>query len=677
MGEDYWAPVFARLLEDIDFLRNLCCDTSDADLVNWVLPNRPLAQKCARFIRRHKITDRASLISEVIDFAEEDEALRKIILFTWVEKNPKTMGFMSIPANQENIARLIAGHFGKPAKIKILGRIDPRTGAEKIYQHYFNEHPEVAIEEAAAHAAELAAPDLEKRLQETTEMATRAVKRSRELEAANEKIKSDNRQLKKDLESREKEVPVLNRRLEESVTLLKAAEAKIEDLERQICGLKLQIKSSEVLKPSPQAATATDVQESEKFKEACEDQQKQIDGLQKALQNRDNSILRLENEKVELQRQIRNDDDQQRRVENLQASLRTLEGENMVQARLAAGQLVTRLKTAGKPGEWLFVSVTGQTFNLSAAIVKSAGVISEEFSLLQLDAAGEPVKLTSLEAENRKEILGYLKAESDGLWLLSDSEEKLPVCINVDAHFLEKPVRGFYLGEAGQREAGIYHVENLKTADQKNFEVLTASTRQLKTFFNADMIDFDHFCRELGKLKVSFKLDKENQLKFSRDYRQVLNGLRSSLPVSSYCSTPACLERARMAIMARVCQQGQACSFCGGFPTEKDSPGNFQFNGERILIFGGDRIGSEYERVLARHNLLVKWHSGFQNLQDLRNGLGKVDAVVIVVRQISHTLLREISPLAEKEKIPLIYSTRRGTSGVLSHLLDFFNGQKE
>ncbi|MDD3147958.1 MAG: DUF2325 domain-containing protein, partial [Candidatus Riflebacteria bacterium] len=111
------------------------------------------------------------------------------------------------------------------------------------------------------------------------------------------------------------------------------------------------------------------------------------------------------------------------------------------------------------------------------------------------------------------------------------------------------------------------------------------------------------------------------------------------------------------------------------FPIENDSPGDFQFKGERILIFGGDRIGSEYERVLARHNLLVSWHSGFENLHDLKNGLGKADAVVIVVRQISHTLLREIVPVAEKEKIPLIYSTRRGTSGVLSHLLDFFKGQ--
>ena len=116
MGEDYWAPVFARLLEDLDFLGQLCRNTADADLLNWVLPNKPLALKCARFIRRHKITDRNSLISEVMEFAADDMALRKIILFTWVEKNPKTMGFMSIPASPENIEKLIAGQFGKPVK---------------------------------------------------------------------------------------------------------------------------------------------------------------------------------------------------------------------------------------------------------------------------------------------------------------------------------------------------------------------------------------------------------------------------------------------------------------------------------------------------------------------------------------------------------------------------------
>ena len=679
MAEDYWGPVFARLLEDTDLLGHLCRDTADADLLNWVLPNRPLAHKCARYIRRHKITNRAALIDEVMDAASEDQELRKIILFTWIEKNPKTMGFLSVPANPENIARLVAGSYGKPGKIKLLARIDPRKGAGRIYEKYFAEHPELELEEKAATAATLAMPDLEKRLHETTEMATKAVKRSRELEGANDKLKTDNRQLKKDLESRDKEVSTLNRNLEDNVLQLKTTASRLEELECQLSSLQLQLKNFADREPQPGHAGAapadTDANAAmtiAALKDAGASFQQQIDGMQKALQNRDKSIERLETEKAELLARLRTDTDQQRRIENLQLALKNLEGQQNSQAQLDAGQLVTRVTNPGRQAEWLFISVTGRAVTLPAPLVKSSEVIIEEFALLACDSDGVPVKLVSLEADGRRALLGYLKEESDNLWFVSDEEEKLPVCVACDPHLKDKPLRGICLGETDRREAGIYYLEPLKTSEEKSFVSLSASARQLQAFFNADLFDFDAFCSELGKLKVSFKHEKDQQLKFSRDYRQVLTGLRPSLPVAVYCSAPACLERARLAVMARACKSGQSCSFCGGFPASEGAAAVFQFSGQRLHIFGGDRIGPEYERVLARHNLVVTWHSGFQNLHDLRNGFGKTDALVVIVRQISHTLLRELVPLAAQENLPLIYCTRRGSSGVLSHLLDHF-----
>ncbi len=672
MGEDYWAPVFARLLEDLDFLGQLCRNTADADLLNWVLPNKPLALKCARFIRRHKITDRNSLISEVMEFAADDMALRKIILFTWVEKNPKTMGFMSIPASPENIEKLIAGQFGKPVKIKILSRIDPRAGAEKIYQQYFMAHPELELQEAVVSAAKEAAPELEKKLKETAEIATKAVKRSRELESAIETVKTDNRQLKKDLENREKEVAALSRKLEETISQMRKADALAAELQNLNRNLELQLKIARDTTSKAPPASSPDTYSCNELQNICDNLKKQVEGLQKALQNRDNSIARLENEKAGLQQQIRSDDEQQRRLARLQATVKELEQEKTIAASLAAGQLITKVVASDGSTVWLFLSVTGQTFLISEAIVNSAKIINEEFALLHLNEKNEPLRLTSLEAENRREIFGWVKAEADGFRFVSDSDEQPAVCIEVSPQLLEKPVKAIYLPETSHREAGIYHLELLKVENQKDFVVQSAALKQLKDFFNADLLDFDLFCRELSKLKVSFKHEKEQRLKFSRDYRQVLSGLRASLPVASYCNLPLCIDRAQSTIMARKCRQGQACSFCGGFPTSEGCGQHFQFAGQRILILGGDRIGTEYERVLSRHNLLITWRSGFENLRDLRSGLGKIDAVVVVVRQISHTLLREIVPLAEKEKIPVIYSTRRGTSGVLSHLLDYF-----
>ena len=104
-----------------------------------------------------------------------------------------------------------------------------------------------------------------------------------------------------------------------------------------------------------------------------------------------------------------------------------------------------------------------------------------------------------------------------------------------------------------------------------------------------------------------------------------------------------------MATLARGCRPGQACSFCGAFPLAGRASVNFEFKGERVLILGGDRVGSEYRAGSGQANLVVTAQR-FSNLHELKNCLGKVDVVVIIVRQISHTLLREIVPLAEKKK---------------------------
>ena len=680
MGDDYWAPVFAKLLEDLSFLRLLCHDTADADLLNWVLPNKPLALRCARLIRRHKIVDRSSLINEVMDFAENDQALRKIILFTWVEKNPKTMGFVSVAATPENIARLESGSYGKPGKIRILAKIDPRNGAERIYQQYFDKNPIKPSEaELAAKTAATAAPpdkDFEEKLRDMTEMATKAVKRSRELEGALETVKNDNRQLKKDLETREKEVAELNRKLESSSVAAKSAANLVETLEKQLQQVKLRLAEAEKdqNRQAPSPIKQAIPEEMQQLHDKCDELQDQIGKLQKALQNRDTTVNRLESENADMQKRLRGEEELQKRVEKLQTNLKSVEAGSSAAEKVVAGQLVTRIAT-GKKHLWLFVSLTGNTFEIAEEIVKSSGIIVEELALLLLRTDNLPLRLTSLESENRREIFGFIRCESDRNWLISDEEERLQVFAPVNTDHLEKPVKAFFLGENSLREAGIYHFEPLKLTEEKNFEITEVPVATLQKYFAADIFDFDRFCHELGRLNVNFRLEND-RIRFSRDYRQILNGLRPALPVAAFCAEASCSEKAKMATLARACRPGQACSFCGGFPLAGQASVNFQFQGERVLILGGDRVGSEYERVLARHNLAVSWLSGFSNLHELKNGLGKVEVVVIIVRQVSHTLLREIVSLAEKEKKPLLYCSQRGTSGVLSQLSEFFSNLK-
>lgn len=687
MGEDFWGPIFASLHENQEFLRQLCHDTDDADLLNWIMPNQALARRCAGFIRKHKITDRAGLIDEVLGYAESDQALRKIILFTWVEKNPRTMGFASIAATADNIKKLYAGEFGKPEKIRLLARIDPRPGAEKIYQQYFASQAGTASVDAITETTETQSPKVASELIneslndvnadikviEANAVAVKAVKRSRELEGALESVKAENKLLKKQLEARNKEVPGLSRKLEESILNFKSADEKVKLLTHQIAGLKLQAQNMETaqIKAAKQPMTV-DLSERNTSETLCNELQQQLTSLQKALQNRDNSIARLEAEKEELLQRLRGNEEQQHRIENLQQTLRKFEAENSGRGNLVVGQLIAPARDQKNRSAWLFVSLSGQPFHLPAELVKAAKIVTEELALLQLNSAQEPVKLDTLETENRKEIYGFLKSDPNGFWLVSDCEERLPIHISVDQQLLDRPVRGVYLPETSNREAGIYQIEVLKLAEQQHFEALTVSEKQLKTFFNTDRLDFDLFCTELGKLNVNFKLESDHQIRFSRDYRQVLNGLRQQLPIIYFCNAQTCIDRAKLVMLARNCQPGQTCNLCGRVP-KADIAGETHFKGQHVLIFGGDRIGSEYERVLPLHNLQVTWHSGFKNLHELKSGLGKADAIVVIVKQISHTLLREIVPQAEKEKIPIIYCTRRGTSGVLSHLADALN----
>ncbi|MDD2999454.1 MAG: DUF2325 domain-containing protein [Candidatus Riflebacteria bacterium] len=668
MADDFWSPVFARLHENLFFLKQLCHDTSNTDLQNWVLGNRQLSLRCARFLKKHKVADRNGLIEELISYSEKDQALRKIILFTWVEKNPKPMSFPSLRTDEQTLQKLLQGDFGSPEKISILAQIDPRPGADKIYAKYF------AQEKARKQSMEAQDKDTQKDLPTTDDLINPSnAGRIKELERALEVVKSDNKQYKKQLETREREVSAINRKLEEKAELYKEACAKLEKSVKELDVLRRRVTTLENESEKP-----VQTQQHSKIDSTAEllneELQLQVSGLQKALQNRDNTIARLEAEKNDLLKERRQDSDKDRKIETLQKNLQELEiSQKEIQSKIA-GQLLSQVTEDQHKHSWLFLSFSNELYYVPAKLVSASGAVIEEICLLSLDKEAKICALESLEKNTRKEMYGFVKSDSTGFFMIADNCERIPVKGVAGEQMVDSPVRGIYLTETDFREAGIYSLELLKSGEQKDFEKNTVSPKQIKSFFNADLLDFDLFCTELGKLQVSFKIMDNQQIRFSRDYRHILNNLRQHMPVSVFCDAPSCVERAALTILARRSQSGEACSFCGRFP-KTDISEELQFNAQQILIFGGDRIGSEYERVLSAHNLLVKWHSGFKNMHELKTGLGKIDAILVIVKQISHTLLREIIPAAEKVGIPVIYCNRRGTSGVLSHLHDFFAGK--
>ncbi len=50
---------------------------------------------------------------------------------------------------------------------------------------------------------------------------------------------------------------------------------------------------------------------------------------------------------------------------------------------------------------------------------------------------------------------------------------------------------------------------------------------------------------------------------------------------------------------------------------------------------------------------------------------------MVNVRQISHTLLRELVAAVNRDSLPVLYSSRRGISGVFADLTDYFGSSQK
>ncbi|MBP7635295.1 DUF2325 domain-containing protein, partial [Candidatus Ozemobacteraceae bacterium] len=162
-------------------------------------------------------------------------------------------------------------------------------------------------------------------------------------------------------------------------------------------------------------------------------------------------------------------------------------------------------------------------------------------------------------------------------------------------------------------------------------------------------------------------------------YSALLAALRPRLPMVPICDRDACREHMPTFPFPRPALQDEICSICheeddAGKPAETPIA-TYDFEGRRVLIVGGDAVGAAYREMLAHHNLDVEWISGFVGLGGARQGIGNVIAVVIILKQVSHTMLREITAAARDAKVPLLYSPRRGTTGVLATLAAHFRLQ--
>jgi len=153
---------------------------------------------------------------------------------------------------------------------------------------------------------------------------------------------------------------------------------------------------------------------------------------------------------------------------------------------------------------------------------------------------------------------------------------------------------------------------------------------------------------------------------------EVLSTLRRVLPVQVACGRPACQAAVARAPFARLLRKDEVCPLCQ--EEEPGQDGNIQnrtydFRGARVLVVGGDIVGSRYPEFFARHGLGVEWVSGFDGLGARRAGFGGVRLVLVILKQVSHTLLREVLAAVHQYGVQVSFCPRRGLSGVLAHLV--------
>jgi len=667
MAEDFWAPVFERLLEDYDFLELVAGDTSENDLISWVKPNRALFARCARFFKKNRVLDKLALAREMLAYSRNDQALRKIILFTWVEKNPKTMKFPTLATDGESESKLLSGAFGSPAKVRILAQIDPRPAARPIYERVLSVLSEnmMAEEELEPAGSEASAADEAAR----QKLAARVA----ELEKLLESFKAENRQLKKQVEQQRDELSAQSRRIEDSVGRLKKAELANQSLEKEAAGLRSRLTYAEeqLKKASAAVECRPVVDDSEKLA----DLMAEIEALRRAVDNRDATIRRLASEKDELAARQASESDKDRQLAGLRLRLAELESMSQTGPRLA-GQLISTHKEPGCRRSWLFMSISGQAIFVEGVLVSRTSLVCEEFAILQLDRESRPVSLESLETDARREICGCIEVFGGNLYLVADSQ-RYPVMVEIPETSIGMPVRAVWLPEFGERHAGIYRVEVLAQHDKPVQVQKTADIKQLRAFFRVGRLNLDRFSELLHQHGIEFETSADGQLTFLADYHEVLEPLRMHVKIYRSCKDASCQELAAGEALVREAAAGQTCDFCGcQLPSEAVSVDKV-FSGQRVMIFGGDYVGNEYERALARHNLGVEWYSGFKTLAELKNGLGHPDLVVVIVRQISHTLLRELVAAVNRDSLPVLYSSRRGISGVFADLTDYFGSSQK
>jgi len=735
MADPYWDPIFARLQDDLQLLRMIAVDLDQSVLLDCASHNPPLQRRIAPYVKSGRIARKGPFADALMKFAANDEPLRRVLFFSWLTTNSRTMNFPTIPADSDSLKRLRDGEFGVPAKIAILSRIDPRESAKPLYDAFMavlnpapRPEPEPKLKlplpltlvqtptltqtptstlaqtptptstlpqtptptptSTLSHTSTLVAKQVET-ASNALSTATPSHVSTAETPSADTRlsaVREELRGVRKQLRESEKGLAFLQTRLsrqgEEVSCLRKTLAAAQEQADRQNARIASVREELEFLKSNPQilsdihapdhaervsqdlpvTGSQTDFHKGEVFYGA----RNRIRELEALLSRKSSALERLKNDLDKARADLESFRDQARQIANLQVIATRNEADLQSFRQTGIGRVVTRCQEGGG-GEFLFLVETsgGGLVKVPESGFQPPVPVEGEWVLLSADLK----TAWSLESRNRQEFIGFLARRNDAYFLESDGEP-LPVLMPVAENHEGRVAKGVFLPALGERRPGIRALQILSGDAEKKVGRF-ATYAAIQRFWRLISLDRTRFSEFLEAQGIPFRI-RDDGVEFDRDFRLVLGDLRGRLSVALVCEKEACRVAAKSAFLQKVAE-GQVCSVCLEETAEHAELNSamFDFKGSRVVIVGGDIVGSRYHEAFAKHGLKVEWSGGFSGPGGLREGLGGAAALVVVLKQVSHTLLRELLPAAHTAGVPVLFSQVRGVSGVLRELVEF------
>ncbi|HEY9071905.1 MAG TPA: hypothetical protein VIV61_16720 [Candidatus Ozemobacteraceae bacterium] len=663
MADAFWEPIFARLIEDREAIAEIVRDTPDPVLIGLARKNPALWRACQPFVKGRTVTQPDRFHETILDFAGREAPLRRVVFFEWVNANPRTLAFPAIPITSETPARLESGEFGPPAKISILSRIDPRESAAPVLKAHLERCRERMAAPPAAEPGPSASAD------ELRELRGEIRKLRQTLKAAEEREAS----LQGNLSERGRRMAELERELAE-LTAHDAALAR--RLEQALA--ELRTKGA----PSPEPKSAADLPDLSTLRDSLTELENRNRELEAALARRTASGERLEQELEKTRRDRTETGELARRIEHLRGTQLELERQlelsrNALPARLLA---LAPGSTGSGATVWIAEAPGVGKLVIDESHTRSFAPVEGEWILLHRDITGAVHGASPLEASWKREVIGVLRHDERGWHLaVEETRELFPVGQSPQGFAPGDVVTAVILPELAERKTFAVPLRRQPLPPMPHepdgpaeHRISIAALQRRLGLIALSPQAFAHWLREQH---IPFLLESD-AFRFEQPVKGLIPSLRPRLPMIPVCEREACREAASNRPFPREGHPDEVCGICHeevtGSVADVLSEERYDFEGRRILIVGGDAVGSAYRDVLARHRLDVEWMSGFVGLGGAMQGFGGVSAVVVILKQISHTLLRELTIALRGSRIPLLFATKRGTSGVLRLLVEQF-----